>query len=125
MELALHVGLPLAIALIVGAPSFVGEIRRLWALRESDEWPMAEATVQSATERWVQTDYSHYFAAELGYCYVVKGSYYSGYIERRFKKEREAREYRRKTTGTKFSVRYDPVRFELSKAVNETVFGEN
>ena len=75
---------------------------------------MTEATVQSATVRVIPKESSGRFRADLGYCYVVNGSFYSGYVERRFKEEAKAREYCRNAVGTKFSVRYDPERFELS-----------
>src|SRR5258708_5405624 len=103
----------------------MAEIRRLWALRNSDELPITEATVQRADVGEVRKDYSHYFRADVGYFYVVNGSYYSGYLERRFKNEAAAREYCRKMAGTKFGVRYDPARNELSKAVEETSLARN
>ena len=115
----------LIVALALGTPAAVAEIRRLWALRNSDAWPLAGATAERTDVHEVRTDYSHYFRADLGYFYVVNGSYYSGYVERRFDNEAAAREYCRKTGGTKFGVRYDPVRFELSKVEEETSVARN
>jgi hypothetical protein len=117
--------LGLTVAVAVSTPAVVAEIRRLWALRNSDELPIAEATVQRADVGEVRTDYSHYFRADVGYFYVVNGSYYSGYVERRFNNEAAAQEYCRKTAGTKFRVRYHPVRNELSKAVEEVSLAKN
>jgi hypothetical protein len=80
-------------------------LRRWYIFRGWHSWPSAEATVESAE---VRVDRGTYFV-DIGYSYVVNGSYSSGWEQRTFSwREAEADAYAASIRGQKVVIRFNP-----------------
>lgn len=87
-------------------------LRRRYIFRGWHEWPIAEATVETAE---VGVYHGSYFV-DIGYSYAVNGSYYGGWEERMFSShEAEAEAYASSIRGQKIVIRFNPENPERSR----------
>ncbi len=91
--------------------------KRLRSFRAAT-WPVTEAVIETGEVLWGRGSLSgpvaEYATAKLGYSYLVKGQYYSGYHTEWFKFAQDAFDYVTAWKGGKVRVRYHPRKPELS-----------
>jgi hypothetical protein len=82
---------------------------RRWSLRRAQNWPMAQAHVESGSVPQYDEDGRHsYCRGEIAYSYSVNGEYYSGFHSRSFDKEEEAWAFVGALKGRTILVHYNP-----------------
>lgn len=77
--------------------------------RGSDNWPIAEATVEKIEVRRVQDSDSHHFSPVVSFSFVVSKDYYSGeWVGPAFSTEQETLDFMHQNTpiGAKLSAQY-------------------
>lgn len=103
----------LAGIIFAAAPTYAlaSLLRRWYTFRGSEQWPIAEATVEAAE---VHSFKGNYFV-KIGYSYQLNSSFMTGWGERSFSGEDEADTFATSIRGQKVTIRFNPKYPERSR----------